>query len=239
MLHDKIQWPTVAAFALALAAVVALYALREPAAATLAAGIGMAVLAQMRRAVRRETDGERAVKAYESYAMAVRKYDGREVPKWDYLSPRLREAWISAARVLTFVAALSFAAHATGCTQASDPSRELARGTIETLVHALKESDHACATFATARSVPTLAEQCARAYAEAYPSLVSAAEGVDAWNDGSKGRVLCATVHAAHALRDLYTVLEGAGARVPPVLEDALRLAESMTEAASRAGCPS
>lgn len=141
----------------------------------------------------------------------------------------VRETVAAGLFLLVLVAILE---RCTGC-QAETP-RETARATVLTIAEGVRAADLACASVALGRKDRALATRCADAYDRARTALELAETGVDLWDRGAAGDVPCATATAVAELRQLGALLEGAGGRSPPVLEDALRLAPLLTAACTR-----
>lgn len=115
-----------------------------------------------------------------------------------------------------------------GCPKAQTP-REEARAIVLTVAEGVRAADLACASVARGRVDVKLALDCADAYDRARLSLEVAESAVDLWDRGSAGDVPCATARAVDALTELGNLLRVSGGKVPPVLEDALRLAPVLT----------
>lgn len=117
-----------------------------------------------------------------------------------------------------------------GCRGANAP-REQARSVVLTVAEGVKVGDEACASVALAKKDASLAEQCAALVSLARESLIAAEEGVDAWDAAAVSNLPCAVKSAATALSRLLGIVEAAGGKAPPVVEDALRLAPALTGA--------
>ncbi|WP_394823726.1 hypothetical protein [Pendulispora albinea] len=141
--------------------------------------------------------------------------------------------WPERAGVCVMAAAILPLVHALGCGPArgaSSPARDTARGAILTVAKAVSVADGVCTAAARERSDAKLAKMCADAYDAARPALLAAESGVDAWENGQRQRVACATTDAAVALRNLGDALARVGVSLPPVLSDALSLSRGLEE---------
>lgn len=110
-----------------------------------------------------------------------------------------------------------------GCTGAT--SRATARGAVLAAAEAVKVGDATCAKYALDRRDVDLAKRCETAYTSARDSLLVASTGIDAWDEGKKSDVTCATVHAAENLTAIANEFKSRQLPVPPLLDDAIRLA--------------
>jgi hypothetical protein len=131
-----------------------------------------------------------------------------------------------AARMLLIAAAFALM----GCHGANAP-REQARSVVLTVAEGVKVGDEACASVALAKKDAALAEQCAALVSLARESLITAEEGVDAWDATAVSNLPCAVKSAASALSRLLGIVEAAGGKAPPVVQDALLLAPALTGA--------
>ena len=131
-----------------------------------------------------------------------------------------------AARMLLIAAAIALM----GCHGANAP-REQARSVVLTVAEGVKVGDEACASVALAKKDAALAEQCAALVSLARESLIAAEEGVDAWDAAAVSNLPCAVKSAASALSRLLGIVEAAGGKAPPVVQDALLLAPALTGA--------
>lgn len=104
------------------------------------------------------------------------------------------------------------------------PSRAEARGAVLATAEAVRVGDETCAEVAIAKRDVELARTCTEAYRTARASVVTAAESVDAWNEGAKGNVRCAISRAAAALGETAKAMRARGATLPRVIDDALVL---------------
>lgn len=123
------------------------------------------------------------------------------------------------------VSCVVFGAACAPSSGAKDPARETARGAILTVAEAVRVADGVCADLAIATKNAELAKRCARAYDIARPGLLAAEHGVDAWDQGLRGQIVCSLVDATRALVDIEDAIVNAGGRLPPVVEDARKLA--------------
>ncbi len=112
--------------------------------------------------------------------------------------------------------------HLWGCAPAT---RAEARGAILATTQAVKIGDETCAKYALERADIQLARVCEHAYDVARASLIVASAGVDAWEEGKRDSVTCAIVHAADELTRTAAELRQRNIKVPPVVDDSLRLA--------------
>lgn len=126
------------------------------------------------------------------------------------------------------LAAVTMAVALGACSPRADVPRETARGTILTLAEGVHRADLACAELARARHDAPLATTCADAYDAARDALLGAESAVDAWDAGKAGDVACASVHAVASLHLMSSAIRAAGGAVPPVVDDALRLAPTL-----------
>lgn len=129
-----------------------------------------------------------------------------------------------AVAVVAFVLVLAIAS----CKPAETP-REQARGTILTIAFAVRAADETCAAIAKSRRDVDLATTCAKAFDAARDSLIGAEASVDAWDRGASGDVSCAVARGVSALTSIVSAVRTAGGTVPPVVDDALRLAPLVT----------
>lgn len=146
---------------------------------------------------------------------------------------RICLAWIALVAI-----AATCAAALQSCTpaQAKAAPRETARAVVLTVAEAVRTADALCATVAirigtesdkreTARK---LAVSCADAYDVARPAVLAAATAVDAWDAGDHRGVVCGLAEAGKALGLIVDAVKAAGATVPPLVEDGLRLVGSL-----------
>lgn len=121
------------------------------------------------------------------------------------------------------LAALAFVA----CLPSRSPldDRATARAALLVTAQAVGAADRACAEVADARADVDLAHRCAVAYRAAARALRVGAGVIDS---GAGTTIACEVAQAAAALGDLVAEVRGAGAKVPPVAEDALRLAAAV-----------
>jgi hypothetical protein len=123
-----------------------------------------------------------------------------------------------------------------GCAS-SNVARETARSVVLTVAEAAKVADSTCArlalsTFALDESkrerAKALAVTCADAYDVARPAIIAAAEGVDAWDSGSRKGVVCGLAKASPALLSMAGAIRAAGGKLPLVVEDGLRMINAL-----------
>lgn len=144
---------------------------------------------------------------------------------------RILAAWFGIT-VLAFVAAVLLQS----CTpaQAKAAPRETARAVVLTTAEAIRVADTLCATVAlrigtTDREAGRkLAVSCADAYDVARPAVLAAATAVDAWDAGDRKGVVCGLAEAGKALALIVDAVRAAGATIPPLVEDGLRLVGSL-----------
>lgn len=106
------------------------------------------------------------------------------------------------------------------------PARSVARGAVLTSASAVKVADETCAQEALERSDLQLAKECEEAYTDARSALLGAAKAVDAWDDArTRSGLRCSLTKAGQALSHVVEVLQRRGAKVPPVVVDAVKLA--------------
>ncbi|AKV03204.1 hypothetical protein AKJ09_09867 [Labilithrix luteola] len=113
----------------------------------------------------------------------------------------------------------------------AETPRETARAVVVTLAKAVQVADVTCATIAETKKDAGLASKCADAYDVARPALLGAESAVDAWESGGAGNVPCAVARSVSALVSISHAVTAAGGTVPPVVDDALRLAPALTVA--------
>lgn len=109
----------------------------------------------------------------------------------------------------------------TGCATAN---RATARGAILATAEAVKIGDATCAKYAIERIDVELAKRCEAAYTDARGSLLIASTAVDAWDEGKKRDVTCATVHAVENLTAIVAEFKTRSIPVPPLFDDAIHL---------------
>lgn len=107
-------------------------------------------------------------------------------------------------------------------------SRAQARGAVLATAEAVKIADATCAKQALERTDLHLARQCQEAYASARSSLLIASAGVDAWDEGKRGDVTCAVVHAASDLSRTVSEFKARQIPIPLIVDDSLRLARGL-----------
>lgn len=140
---------------------------------------------------------------------------------------RICLAWIALVAI-----AATCAAALQSCTpaQAKAAPRETARAVVLTTAEAIRVADTLCATVAlrigtTDREAGRkLAVSCADAYDVARPAVLAAATAVDAWDAGDRKGVVCGLATAGKALGSIADAVKAAGATIPPLVEDGLRL---------------
>jgi len=108
---------------------------------------------------------------------------------------------------------------------ASTP-RDQARAAILTIAEGVKTGDAVCAEAALALKKADLAKGCADAYDDARSALLAAEAGVDAWDNGARGEVACASSKALAAVVDIENLLAANGVEVPAVVTDAVKLGQ-------------
>ena len=120
-----------------------------------------------------------------------------------------------------------------GCSSLPSPvpttPRGQARAVILVVSGGVTEADKRCSEEADKQKSVSLAERCGDAYKRARASLLAAGAVVDAYDQGSKNDVQCATVAGLGAARELAEALKAYGATVPPALEDGLELAKALS----------
>lgn len=116
------------------------------------------------------------------------------------------------------------------CVPSSAVPRETARSTVLTIAEGVHRADLTCAEMSRARHDVELATVCADAYDAARDVLLGAESAVDAWDSGAANNVACAAAHAVASLTAMASAIRRAGGQVPPVVDDALRLAPPLTE---------
>lgn len=126
--------------------------------------------------------------------------------------------------VLALIAMVFFVCGLDGCKGARVP-REEARSVVLTVAFGVRQADLECAAVARAQKDLGLAELCATLVHEAREQLLTAEEGVDAFDDFAAARLPCALKSAADALGRLLATVQRAGGKTPPAVDDALHLA--------------
>ena len=122
------------------------------------------------------------------------------------------------------------------CTPAAAKAapRETARAVVLTTAEAIRVADTLCATVALRigtidrEAGRKLAVSCADAYDVARPAVLAAATAVDAWDAGDHRGVVCGLATAGKALGLIVDAVKAAGATIPPLVEDGLRLVGSL-----------
>lgn len=112
-----------------------------------------------------------------------------------------------------------------GCAHAT---RAEARGAVLATAEAVKVGDEVCAKHALERTDLALARRCEAAYTTARGALITAAAAVDAWDEGKRGDVTCSVVRAIDEVAKTAAELRSRKLPVPPVLDDAVRLASAL-----------
>lgn len=114
-----------------------------------------------------------------------------------------------------------------GCSSGGGVSRAQARGAVTATAAAVHAVDEICAETAKAKRDIELARRCSHAYDVARSSVVVTAIAVDHWDDVSSSRqsVACAMRGALDGLDSMIRETEAAGAKMPPLVNDALALA--------------
>jgi len=136
-------------------------------------------------------------------------------------------AWLL---VFVFAALVSASLQSCSPAQAKAAPRETARAVVLTVAEAVRTSDALCATVAIRIGADdrargrALAVACADAYDVARPAVLAAATAVDAWDAGDHRGVVCGLATAGKALGSIVDAVRAAGATVPPLVEDGLRL---------------
>lgn len=113
----------------------------------------------------------------------------------------------------------------TGCASAS---RAQARGAVLATAEAVKVGDDLCARVAIEKSDLPLARSCAKAYDDARAASLTAANAVDAWDEGKKHDIACAVKKASDALGTSVEALRARGAAIPKIIDDARLLASAL-----------
>jgi hypothetical protein len=113
--------------------------------------------------------------------------------------------------------------HCTGCSSAA-VSRAEVRGAVLATAEAVKIADETCAKYAIAKIDLDLARTCEDAYTQARGSLIVASSGIDAWTEQKRSAVTCAVIRAVEELSKMAKALSGKGAKVPPIIDDSIRL---------------
>lgn len=157
-------------------------------------------------------DGPRDVGAYRAIAPRVEKPSVMPPP------PAARMVLMGLASVILLI----------GCKPAETP-REQARGTILTIAFAVRAANDACSTMAERTRNVDLATSCADAFDAARDALSGAESAVDAWDRGTAGDVSCAVARGVSSLTSIVSAVRRAGGNLPPVVDDAMRLAPLVT----------
>lgn len=154
-----------------------------------------------------------------------------------YIPARIRHHMsLCIAWLLVFVFAAMASALLQSCSpaQAKAAPRETARAVVLTVAESLKLADTLCATVALRIGTADreagrkLAVSCADAYDVARPAVLAAATAVDAWDAGDHRGVVCGLATAGKGLALIVDAVKAAGATVPPLVEDGLRLVGSL-----------
>jgi len=136
-------------------------------------------------------------------------------------------AWLL---VFVFAALVSALLQSCSPAQAKAAPRETARAVVLTVAEAVRTADTLCATVALRIGADdrargrALAVSCADAYDVARPAVLAAATAVDAWDAGDHRGVVCGLATAGKALGQIAESIRATGAKLPPVVEDGLRL---------------
>ena len=107
------------------------------------------------------------------------------------------------------------------------PARDQARAALLTIAEGVKVADKTCADASKSLQNAKLARDCADAYDAARAALVTADDGIDAWDDGSAGKVACAGKHALDALVTVENELAALNVHIPAAVVDAVKLGET------------
>jgi len=134
-------------------------------------------------------------------------------------------AWRS--RLTMLLASVMLILTTSGCAHDAI-SRAEARGAVLATAQAVKIGDEACAKWALNNIDVALARACEKAYVHARLTLIVAADGIDAWDEGKRAGVLCAVVHAAEDLAKVAEEFRKRRIKVPAVLEDAIALTRAL-----------
>ena len=105
--------------------------------------------------------------------------------------------------------------------------RDEARAALLTIAEGVKVADVTCADASKSLQNAKLAKDCADAYDVARAALVMADDGIDAWDDGSAGKVACAGKHALDALVTVENELAALSVHIPAAVVDAVKLGET------------
>lgn len=132
-----------------------------------------------------------------------------------------------------FLLALAVLLVVQGCAPVRAP-REQARSVVLTIAEGVRQGDLACAGLALAKRSVALAESCAAIVDEARAQLILAEDGVDAWDAAAVDNLPCAVLSAGDALGRLLTLTREAGGKIPPAVDDALRLVPVLAGACRR-----
>ncbi len=140
---------------------------------------------------------------------------------------RLFFTWLGLA-----IAAIGLAVVVESCSpaQAKAAPRETARAVVLAVAEAVRTADTLCATVALRIGADNrergraLATACADAYDVARPATMAAATAVDAWDAGDHRGVICGLATAGRSLGQIADAVRAAGATIPPLVEDGLRL---------------
>lgn len=108
--------------------------------------------------------------------------------------------------------------------------RETARSIVLLVADGVKQADTSCAKLARDTQSVETAKTCAEAYNVARPSLQSAEQTIDAWNEGANHQVVCSVYAAMRALASMRDAIIAAGGKLPGAVVDALELGQSLTK---------
>ena len=110
---------------------------------------------------------------------------------------------------------------------ANNVPRETARAAVVMLAKTTVLADESCASLARTKQDALLAKKCADSYDVIRPLLMSAENGVDAWESGAKNQVACAVAKTSAALLDIVEAVKSAGGSLPLSVSDSLKFVVS------------
>lgn len=111
----------------------------------------------------------------------------------------------------------------------ADHPREAVRGMVEATAKAVREADILCETAASRQKNMAVLNKCGDAYEAARYALIEAEDLLNAWDDAASGKAPCAVKKALEKLREIAQAIIGNGDKIPPVVDDAAKLAELYT----------
>lgn len=146
--------------------------------------------------------------------------DGKELGWPDDKSPPAAPTLVA----LLFASSLVLS----GCAGGLQP-REQARAAVLMIGEATTRADEACAKVGAVTKNEAALKTCADSYDTARASLEGAEAFVDAWDAVTAKKLGCVIDSAVRALSSISSAASAAGATVPSIVDDAIRLASIFT----------